>query len=209
MVNKKFWISRCIQILLICILAAITALQLNKLHIQTEKLGYQQSEKFSVSLTRLATAEAARYLSQDKKDELKLLIDNLQQDPMIKDATVYDQFGDIIYQSEDSLSLPTLLNLEESNDPEAQGLAPYIGELYFEQAKIGYIRITLEQERLISLISNYQEKGSEILTLSLILTFVCGLIVMIIFYRRLSIIGKSSLALIKKAIPSNKQKSNS
>ncbi|WP_413693063.1 AhpA/YtjB family protein [Psychromonas sp. KJ10-2] len=202
--KKFFWIVRLSQIAAILCLFAIIAYQFNSLQNESNGVRYQQTEKFSYSLTNLAAAEASRYLAQKNQDDLKLLIDDLSDDPIVRDATIYDEFGKIIYQSEKVLPLPELLQLDEENTTKVEGVIPHIAELYSDNTKIGYIRVTLEQGKILSLIESYQERGLSILSLLTLLAFIAGMLLTIVFYKRVNIIYKQSLAEIPKLIERTK-----
>ncbi len=184
--NKKmYYLLRTLQIVTLIIVCAVIAYQLTMLKSTSNQIKYQQTERFSYSLTNLAAAEATRYLSKKKTKDLQLLIDDLSHDPIVRDATIYDHMGKILYQSEDVLPLPVLLNINSDEDVQAQGVIPYIAELYKDNTKIGYIRITLEQDKILSLIHDYQEKSLSTMLLLLMLSFVAGTIIMALFFRRL------------------------
>ena len=184
--NKKmYYLLRTLQILSLIIVCAVIIYQFSMLKSTANQIKYQQTEKFAYSLTNLAAAEATRYLSHKKVKDLQLLIDDLSHDPIVRDATVYDDLGQILYQSENVLPLPSLLKINTDDEQQAEGVIPYIAELYKENKKIGYIRITLEQEKILSLIHDYQEKSSSTMLLLLILSFVAGTILMALFFRRL------------------------
>lgn len=185
--TKRFWVIRILQIIAILSLFSVITYQFISLQNESSAMRYQQTEKFAYSLTNLAAAEATRYLSQKKQKSLQLLIDDLSKDPIVRDATIYDQFGQIIYQSEHVLPLPVLLRLGDNNSKEADGVIPYIAELYVEKNKIGYIRISLEQERILSFIHDYQERGLSILALLTFLAFITGLILMAVTFRKTEI----------------------
>ncbi|MDA7746538.1 YtjB family periplasmic protein [Psychromonas sp.] len=195
--RKRFWAFRILQILAIIILFSIITYQFISLQNESSAVRFQQTEKFSYALTNLAAAEASRYLSQKKHKDLQLLINDLTNDPIVRDATIYDQLGQIIYQSKTAIPLPVLLNLGNTNSKEADGVIPYIAELYNEKTKVGYIRITLEQQRILSLIQSYQERGLNILILLILLSFITGLIVMAVTFRKAEIAYKH----IKEEIP--------
>lgn len=184
MAKKRFLIFRTLQILAIMSLSSVIIYQFISLQNESDAVRYQQTEKFSYSLTNLAAAEASRYLSQKNHKDLQLLMDDLSQDPIVRDATIYDQLGQIIYQSKTVLPLPVLLKLGGNKNRDAEGVIPYIAELYLEKTKIGYIRITLEQEEMLSLIYDYQERGLSILGLLMLLAFITGMILTAVSFKR-------------------------
>jgi len=165
------------------IVTAIILFQLNELRTLSNKVGYQQTEKFSYSLTNLAAAEASRYFSQNKHKELQLLINDLSNDPMVRDATIYDHLGKVLHQSNEPLQLPVLLKIDDVTTKDIKGIIPFIAELYKEDEKIGYIRISLRQDHILGIILNYQQQTLEILILLLLLSFIAGSIIMALFFK--------------------------
>jgi membrane protein len=182
--NKLYYLLRSTQIISLIVVCAVMAYHFTTLKNTADAIKYQQTEKFSYSLTNLAASEASRFLSRNKNEELQLLIDDLSNDPIVRDATIYDHLGVVIIQSADVLPLPRLLNLDDSNSPDVQGIIPHIAELYKGNNKIGYIRISLEQKKILSLISDYQEKSQSTILLIFILSFVAGTILMALMFRR-------------------------
>lgn len=184
--NKKmFYILRFFQITALFVVSIVILIQINELRITSNEVRYQQTEKFSYSLTNLAAAEATRYLSQKNIKDLQLLINDLSNDPIVRDATIYDHLGKVIYQSKEPLLLPVLLKINESSGNDIKGIIPYIAELYKEDKKIGYIRISLKQDHILRIIFNYQEQTLETLLSLLVLSFIAGCIIMALFFRRI------------------------
>ena len=204
MANKLFWITRTLQIVAILIIFALITYQVITLQNESNAVRFQQTEKFSYSLTNLAAAEASRYLSQKKQEDLQLLIDDLSEDPIVRDATIYDQFGQIIYQSKNSIPLPVLLQLGDKKNDSAKGVIPYIAELNSEGTKVGYIRIALEQERILSLIQHYQQRGFSILALLIMLSFIAGCLLTAVFYKKVNKIYQQLIKEIPKLIERTK-----
>ena len=184
MKKKMYYLLPTLQgvgLLLICTAALY---QFSALQRSADNIKYQQTESFASSLTNLAAAATTRYLSQGKTAELQLLIDDLSHDPIVRDATIYDDLGKIVYQSENILPLPDLLKINSDNQQQTSGATPYIAELYKENKKIGYIRITLEQEKILHLLQEYQEKSKSTILLLLIIAFVTGAALMGLFFTR-------------------------
>lgn len=203
--KKMYYLLRTLQISSLLIICSVIAYQFISLRNTSNGIRYQQTERFSYSLTNLAASEASRYLSQQKNKDLQLLINELTNDPIVSDVTIYDQFGKIIFQSKDALPLPVLLNIASSNDKRAQGIIPQIAELYKGNNKIGYIRISLEQEKILSLINDYQKKSFSTMLLLFILSFIVGTIIMALFFRRAEAAYYRLSGLISKLIAQNQK----
>ncbi|HEY7866451.1 MAG TPA: hypothetical protein VIC51_10670, partial [Psychromonas sp.] len=71
--------------------------------------------------------------------------------------------------------------------------------------KIGYIRISLEQEKILSLINDYQENSFSTMLLLFVLSFLVGTIIMALFFRRIEASYYRLSGLILKLISQNKQ----
>ncbi|MEJ6121092.1 AhpA/YtjB family protein [Vibrio sp. 2-Bac 85] len=205
MVNKLFWIKRTLQVVTMFALFAVIAYQFITLQNESNAVRFQQTEKFSYSLTNLAAAEASRYLSQKNQENLQLLIDDLSEDPIVRDAIIYDKLGQILYQSKASIPLPVLLKIGGKQSDEAEGVIPYIAELYDDGTKIGYIRIALEQKRILSLIQNYQQRGLSIMSLLILLSFIAGTLLTAIFYKKVTSIYRQLISEIPKLIERTKK----
>ncbi|MFT4836467.1 MAG: membrane protein [Psychromonas sp.] len=203
--KKMYYLLRTLQISSLLIICSVIAYQFISLRNTSDGIRYQQTERFSYSLTNLAASEASRYLSQQKNEDLQLLIHELTDDPIVRDVTIYDQFGKIIFQSKDALPLPTLLNIASSNDKRSQGIIPQIAELYKDNEKIGYIRISLEQGKILSLINDYQEKSFSTMLLLFVLSFLVGTIAMALFFRRIEALYYRLSGLISKLVKQNQQ----
>lgn len=196
---------RFLQITGLLAVTIIILIQLNQLRVISNEVRYQQTERFSSSLTNLAAAEASRYFANKKEKELQLLINELSNDPMVRDATIYDHLGSVLYQSNDPLSLPALLKIDDSSASDVQGIIPYIAELYKDNEKIGYIRISLKQEHILRIIFNYQQQTIETLLLLLSLSFLAGCIIMALFLKRAEAWYYRLSDLIPKLIATNKK----
>jgi len=184
MMKKLYYLLRTLQIVGLFVVSGIIIYQFSMLTTTSNEIKYQQTKKFAASLMHLAAAESTRYLIKKQDDELALLVNNLGHDPIVRDATIYDHLGQILYQSEGVLPLENVLKISQDVVPIA-GVVPYVSELYNEDKKIGYIRITLEQKKILSLIEDYQDKSMSTMGLLLMLSFLGGVILMALFFRRL------------------------
>lgn len=202
---KMYYGLRILQISGLAIVTIFILIQLNQLRVISNEVRYQQTEKFSYSLTNLAAAEASRYFVNKKDPDLQLLIDDLSNDPMVHDATIYDQLGKVLYQSADPLPLTVLLKIDSDETNDASGIIPYIAELYNENEKIGYIRISLKQDHILKIIFNYQQQTLETLILLLSLSFIAGSIIMALFFRRVEAWYYRLNELIPNLIAANKK----
>lgn len=209
--NKKmFYFLRFTQIIALILALGTILYQLNLLREQSIGLSFEQTDKFSNSLTNLAAAEAERYINTHKIKDLKLLAEDLSRDPLVRDATIYDNLGKVIYKSKNSIPLKELLKIEDSNSENIEGIVPHIAELFNDEKKVGYILVSLHQNELLNLIHDYQRTSFTILLLVFVMAFLAGMILMALFFRkaesayyglatRIPLLIKSNIEFIGKA----------
>ena len=199
MVKKIFRLKRLLKVIIICLIAIVIASQLIRLQSASLTVRDQQTERFSQSLTNAIATNAAHFLSENQLDQLQEMIGDLKNDSMIRDVTIYNTLGETVAQSKNSIPLPELLNLSEEDEAiEEISIRPYVEELRYDDKKIGYIRLSLEQDKLLALIDNYQEHSFNILVLIFILIFIAGLLIMSIFHQKCSSISKTIKCFFQK-----------
>ncbi len=184
MKKKMYYLLRTLQILGLILVCTVILYQFSILERSANQVKYQQSEHFAASLINLAAARASHYLSSQKLTDLEQFIDDLSTDPMVRNASIYDDLGKLIYQSDKMLPLTNLLSTASDNRQTLKAV-PYIEELYKEDKKIGYIRINLEQQKALAMIDAYQKTSQSTMLLLLILSLLAGTIVMALLFRRL------------------------
>ncbi len=184
MKKKMYYLLRTLQILGLILVCTVILYQFSLLEKTANKVKYQQSEHFAASLINLAAARATRYLSSQKITDLEQFIDDLSADPMVRDAGIYDNLGKVIYQSKNRLPLANLLKSAGDNR-QTEKAVPYIAELYKENKKIGYLRINLEQQKILAMIDEYQNTSQSTMLLLLILSLLAGTIIMALLFTRL------------------------
>ncbi|MEL0629425.1 AhpA/YtjB family protein [Psychromonas aquatilis] len=199
MIKKIFRLKRLLKVIIICLITIVIASQLIRLQSASVTVRNQQTEQFSQSLTKAIAANAAHFLSENKLDQLQEMIGDLKNDSMVRDVTIYNTLGETVAQSKNSIPLPELLNLSEDDQAIQEiTIRPYVEELRYEDKKIGYIRLSLEQDKLLALINNYQEHSFNTLILISILIFITGLLVMSIFHQKCTSISKTITGFFQK-----------
>ncbi len=168
-----FWrVTQLIFAIGLCVYLIHLSLSLQFLGDQTRT---EQTQMFGYTLTNRAAQDAARYLQEKKPEELERLVNLLAQDPLVRDATIYSMNGEMIHQSKDPMALRTLLNIDKQiSSDSARNRIPYIAELYQEKNKIGYLRVTLEQGQYLAMLDKYQQQGSEVLRVMILVALAVG-----------------------------------
>ena len=187
MLKKKTYLLHLIQISCLVLICAVAIYKIAMLHHTANELKFQQIEKFAASLSGFAAEEAQHYLAKNKTQDLHLLIDNLSKDTAIQDATIYNNLGEIIYQSKPILGLSDLLKITPNNKVDSSEITPYISELYSDNKKIGYIRITLKKHEILKLIDEYQDQSTSTILLMMFILFFTGVILTLVLSSKYNI----------------------
>lgn len=185
--KRKYYLIRTLKITSLLIVCSVIAYQLIMLRSTANQIKQQQSERFSYSLTNLASAEATRFIANKKTKELQRIIKQVSDDPLVKNATIYDKQGKVLYQSGDIQ--------KRSASQTEQEVVPYITELYKEKTKLGYIHISLEQGKIFQLVNDYRERSGFTMLLLVVISFSTGVILTFLFANKIlffySIIAKA------------------
>ncbi|RJG51332.1 hypothetical protein D1Z90_00950 [Motilimonas pumila] len=180
--QKHLYIWRAMQLLLALVLLGYIIYLNVDLNYLASKSRTEQTQMFGSTLTSRAAQDAATFLQNEQTEELDRLVASLAADPLVRDATIYNHLGEIIHQSEDPASLDLVLHIKpvkSSSDAResAHNRIPYVAELYQEKQKIGYLRVTLEQGKILQQINNYQSQARSSTKTMLVLAFLVGFLI--------------------------------
>ncbi|MFO6424036.1 AhpA/YtjB family protein [Motilimonas sp. KMU-193] len=149
------------------------------LQLLADKNRIEQTQRFGYTLTNRAANDAARYLQNDEQEELARLVSELAKDPLVRDVTIYDAFGMMLHQTDNAMPLDLVLGITPKTTSAdareiAQNRIPYIAELFQESTKIGYLRVTLEQGKILAEMNHFQQKANELLKTMLFVALLIG-----------------------------------
>lgn len=105
------------------------------------------------ALVAYAARDMKRWIKEDKSSELERLARDLAAEPEILDVTLYDGRGIPLAQSEQAVPLESLLPIGSDNKslPDlGKGRIQFVQEILDGAQTIGYLRITLEEQKLLA-----------------------------------------------------------
>jgi membrane protein len=125
------------------------------IHMQGESQASLHSEarNRAQALVAYAARDMKRWIKEDKNSELERLAQDLAAEPEILDATLYDARGIPLAQSDAAVPLDSLLPIGDNNKsvPEqGKGRIQFVQEILDGEQTIGYLRITLEEQKLLA-----------------------------------------------------------
>ncbi|RCU45219.1 hypothetical protein DU002_15970 [Corallincola holothuriorum] len=156
------------------------------LSVRTNALIQQQTEVMSRMLTHQAALEAVQLLLDQDQPRLQAMAEHLASDPFIHDATIYDVEGIAVARSANVLAINDLLGFGQfspENRPSRE-LRPYIAEVVKENETLGYIRITLEMEKLLDQATQLKKTSYDQGRIMLLLTGLTGFMLALVLRRR-------------------------
>ncbi|MBS4694678.1 hypothetical protein J4G65_04185 [Aeromonas allosaccharophila] len=125
------------------------------IHMQGESQASLHSEarNRAQALVAYAARDMKRWIKEDKSSELARLARDLAAEPEILDVTLYDGRGIPLAQSEQAVPLESLLPIGSDNKslPDlGKGRIQFVQEILDGAQTIGYLRITLEEQKLLA-----------------------------------------------------------
>jgi len=125
------------------------------IHMQGESQASLHSEarNRAQALVAYAARDMKRWLKEDKSSELERLARDLAAEPEILDVTLYDGRGIPLAQSEQAVPLESLLPIGSDNKSlpdQGKGRIQFVQEILDGAQTIGYLRITLEEQKLLA-----------------------------------------------------------
>lgn len=169
---KKLWQLSIVVSCVVTILLLFTySNQINK---RNYKILYDQTESLSRMLLRQSAFTT--YPALEKNDLLLLQqhIANLENEPLILDATVYDIKGNLIASSIDAIPLEQLTGVNTPLSVASIGRQQLVEPISNGTNVIGFIRITLEHGELIKAASNRLEQNINLVRAMLLVALSTG-----------------------------------
>ena len=125
------------------------------IHMQGESQASLHSEarNRAQALVAYAARDMKRWIKEEKSSELERLARDLAAEPEILDVTLYDGRGIPLAQSEQTVPLESLLPIGSDNKslPDlGKGRIQFVQEILDGAQTIGYLRITLEEQKLLA-----------------------------------------------------------
>lgn len=132
------------------------------------------------ALVTYAARDMGRWIKEDKESELERLAQDLASEPEILDVTLYDARGVPLAQSDQALPLESLLPIGTDNGslPEqGKGRIQFVQEVQDGNQTLGYLRITLEEQKLLAAQDIRLKINQEKQRLMLLVMLLAGLLI--------------------------------
>lgn len=184
--KKKRWqhLGR-LSVLLLCSLALIGMLEYGALLTQRNyQMLSEQTQTLSRMLVRQAAENAASDITDNNQDQLQELVNNLSDEPLILDASIYNIEGVTLAKTDKSMPLTQLTGLSTPLAMASIGRQQIVQPIFANKHVIGFVRITLEHNKLLAKAKDQIEYMTSIIRGLILVALMIGLLLAFTFGRR-------------------------
>lgn len=149
---KKMRLRRIWQLLVLMISLGglVTMLEYGAdLNLRNYRALSDQTQTLSRMVVRQAAATAAPNMLDKDQHQLQALVQRLSEEPLILDASIYDLEGVTVARTEEAMPLEQVTGISTPLSVASFGRQQVVEPIMTEDQVVGFVRITLEQGRLL------------------------------------------------------------
>ncbi|MGY5840540.1 YtjB family periplasmic protein [Vibrio chemaguriensis] len=175
---------RILALILLCVMLFITIKNSVLISKGNEKIQAQQLETLTKVLISQASLSASEMILTKDQERLLKLTNQLAQDRLVFDATIYDAQGVRLASSEDALSVREVLGLDTPLATASIGRQQLVEPVFADEALIGFVRVTFETGRVTAISDHHYRKSDRYMYMMVLMSFVCGMLFIMILRRQ-------------------------
>ncbi len=159
-----------------------------------EKIQAKQLETLTKMLISQASLSASKMIAQQDQERLLDLTNQLSQDRLVFDTTIYDAEGIRLASSEKALSVREVLGLDTPLSTASIGRQQLVEPIYSkENTIIGFIRVTFETGKMTAISDHHYRKSDRYMIGMVLMGFVSGVLFIMLIRRRPTKSGENLL----------------
>ncbi|ANP75723.1 SMP protein [Vibrio crassostreae 9CS106] len=159
-----------------------------------EKIQAKQLETLTKLLISQASLSASKMITQQDQERLLDLTNQLSQDRLVFDTTIYDAEGIRLASSEKALSVREVLGLDTPLSTASIGRQQLVEPIYSpEKTIIGFIRVTFETGKMTAISDHHYRKSDRYMIGMVFMGFVSGVLFIMLIRRRPTKSGENLL----------------
>lgn len=175
---------RILALTLLCVMLFITIKNSVVISKGNEKIQAQQLETLTKVLISQASLSASEMILTKDQERLLKLTNQLAQDRLVFDATIYDAQGVRLASSEEALSVREVLGLDTPLATASIGRQQLVEPVFADEALIGFVRVTFETGRVTAISDHHYRKSDRYMYMMVLMSFVCGMLFIMILRRQ-------------------------
>ncbi|EXJ46156.1 bacterial virulence factor hemolysin family protein [Vibrio parahaemolyticus VPTS-2010_2] len=149
-----------------------------------EKIQAQQLETLTKVLISQASLSASEMILTKDQERLLKLTNQLAQNRLVFDATIYDSQGVRLASSDEALSVREVLGLDTPLATASIGRQQLVEPVLADGAVIGFVRVTFETGRVTAISDHHYRKSDRYMYMMVLMSFVCGMLFIMILRRQ-------------------------
>ncbi|EJC6992144.1 YtjB family periplasmic protein [Vibrio parahaemolyticus] len=175
---------RILALALLCVMLFITIKNSVVISKGNEKIQAQQLETLTKVLISQASLSASEMILTKDQERLLKLTNQLAQDRLVFDATIYDSQGVRLASSDEALSVREVLGLDTPLATASIGRQQLVEPVLADGAVIGFVRVTFETGRVTAISDHHYRKSDRYMYMMVLMSFVCGMLFIMILRRQ-------------------------
>ena len=159
-----------------------------------EKIQAKQLETLTKLLISQASLSASKMIAQQDQERLLDLTNQLSQDRLVFDTTIYDAEGIRLASSAKALSVREVLGLDTPLSTASIGRQQLVEPIYSkENTIIGFIRVTFETGKMTAISDHHYRKSDRYMIGMVLMGFVSGVLFIMLIRKRPTKSGENLL----------------
>ena len=182
-----------IAILLLILMFAYTAQNSVRISKGNEQIQSRQLETLTKLLATQAAMSASSMIAGSDQERLLKLTNQLAQERLVFDATIYNSEGVKLASSSDAKSAREILGLDTPLETASIGRLQLVEPILDDDRLIGYVRITFEKGMVTAISDHHYRKSDRYMYLMIIMSFISGVLITLILRRKPKVRGDNLL----------------
>ncbi|MCY9804014.1 YtjB family periplasmic protein [Vibrio scophthalmi] len=185
--SSLFSFRMAIRVLVILFLiagGAMIAVNSVKITKGNEQIQANQLETFTKVLISQASLSAGSMISEGDQERLLRLTNQLSQDKLVFDATIYNAEGIRLASSDKAKSVREILGLDTPLETARIGRQQLVEPIMHDNSIVGFIRMTFETGKLTAFSDHYYRKSDRYMYSMVGVSFVAGFLLAFIIRRK-------------------------
>ncbi|WP_418113506.1 YtjB family periplasmic protein [Vibrio scophthalmi] len=185
--SSLFSFRMAIRVLVILFLiagGAMIAVNSVKITKGNEQIQANQLETFTKVLISQASLSAGTMISEGDQERLLRLTNQLSQDKLVFDATIYNAEGIRLASSDKAKSVREILGLDTPLETARIGRQQLVEPIMHDNSIVGFIRMTFETGKLTAFSDHYYRKSDRYMYSMVGVSFVAGFLLAFIIRRK-------------------------
>ncbi|WKY57533.1 YtjB family periplasmic protein [Vibrio sp. SNU_ST1] len=195
--ESLFSIRNALRVLALILLAAMFVVTIKNTVVISkgnEKIQAKQLETLTKLLISQASLSASKMIIQQDQERLLELTNQLSQDRLVFDTTIYDAEGIRLASSEKALSVREVLGLDTPLSTASIGRQQLVEPIYSpESTIIGFIRVTFETGKMTAISDHHYRKSDRYMIGMVLMGFVSGVLFIMLIRKRKAKSGENWL----------------